>query len=59
MGTDIPIEIKKAKAPEYADRNFAVLNKLKLDVQSGVILCMADEMLPYNRSAWYFPVTAV
>lgn len=54
-----PIEIKKAKAPEHADRNFAVLNKLKLDVQPGVILCMADEMLPYNRSAWYFPVTAV
>lgn len=54
-----PIEIKKAKAPEHADRNFTVLNKLKLDVQPGVILCMADEMLPYNRSAWYFPVTAV
>ena len=54
-----PIEIKKAKTPEHADRNFTVLNKLKLDVQPGVILCMADEMLPYNRSAWYFPVTAV
>lgn len=54
-----PMEIKKAKAPEHADRHFEVLRKLKLNVQPGVILCMADEMLPYNRSAWYFPVTAV
>lgn len=54
-----PMEIKKAKAPEHADKNFPVLNKLKLDVQPGVILCMADEMIPYNRDVWYFPVTAV
>ena len=54
-----PVEIKKAKMPDHADKNFSVLNKLKMDVQPGVILCMADEMLPYSRDAWYFPVAGV
>lgn len=54
-----PMEIKKAKAPNHADKNFSVLNKLKLEVQTGIILCMADEMVPYNREAWYFPAAAI
>lgn len=54
-----PVEIKKAKAPDHADKNFSVLNKLKKDIQPGVILCMADEMLPYNRDVWYFPVAEI
>ena len=54
-----PFEIKKAKAPSRADKNFSVLGKLKMDVQPGVILCMADEMLPYSRDAWYFPVWGI
>lgn len=54
-----PVEIKKAKSPDHADKNFPVLKKLKMDVQPGVILCMADEMLPYSRDVWFFPVAAV
>lgn len=54
-----PVEIKKAKMPNHADKNFSVLNKLKMNVQPGVILCMADEMLPYSRDAWYFPVAGL
>lgn len=54
-----PMEIKKAKMPGGADKNFSVLNKLKMDVQPGVILCMADDMIPYNRGTWYFPVSAI
>lgn len=54
-----PMEIKKAKAPQHADKNFSALAKLKLDVQTGVILCMADELLPYSRDVWYFPVSAI
>ncbi|MCM1261708.1 MAG: DUF4143 domain-containing protein [Butyrivibrio sp.] len=54
-----PIEIKKAKMPNHADKNFSALNKLKMNVQPGVILCMADEMLPYNRETWYFPAGAI
>lgn len=54
-----PMEIKKAKAPDHADKNFRVLNKLKLELQPGVILCMTDEMIPFSRETWYFPVTAI
>lgn len=54
-----PVEIKKAKIPNHADKNFSVLGKLKMDVQPGVILCMADEMLPYSRDVWMFPVAAI
>lgn len=54
-----PMEIKKAKAPNHGDKNFSVLGKLGLKVQPGVILCMADEMLPYGRDVWYFPVSAI
>lgn len=54
-----PIEIKKAKAPMHADKNFAALSKLKLDVQPGIILCMTDELLPYNRNTWFFPISAL
>lgn len=54
-----PMEIKKAKMPNHADKNFSVLGKLKMDVQPGVILCMADELLPYSRDTWYFPVAAI
>lgn len=54
-----PVEIKKAKSPEHADKNFSVLDKLKMNVQPGVILCMADEMLPYSRNVWFFPVAAI
>lgn len=54
-----PMEIKKAKIPNHADKNFSVLGKLKLDVRPGVILCMTDEILPYNRDVWMFPVGAI
>lgn len=54
-----PMEIKKAKAPNHGDKNFSVLGKLGLEVQPGIILCMADEMLPYGRDVWYFPVSAI
>jgi len=54
-----PIEIKKAKTPVDADKNFAVLDKLGMNVQPGVIICMTDGLIPYNRNAWYFPVSAV
>lgn len=54
-----PMEIKKAKMPGHGDKNFSVLKKFKMDVQPGIILCMADEMLPFNRDTWYFPAAAI
>ena len=55
-----PIEVKKAKQPAHADKNFTVLEKLKkagIEVQPGNILCMSDELIPYNRDAWYCPIS--
>lgn len=54
-----PIEVKKAKSPANPDRNFSVLNQFKRDVQPGVILCMSDELIPYNRDAWLCPISAL
>ena len=57
-GTKVyPVEIKKGKEPSHADKNFSVLKKLDLDVQPGLIMCMSDELIPYNRESWYCPVS--
>lgn len=52
-----PIEIKKAKNPEHADKNFRVLDKLGLEVQSGLIVCMGSDLIPYSKTSWYCPVS--
>lgn len=54
-----PIEIKKGKEPSKPDKNFGVLRQFKLDVQPGIILCMSDELIPYNRETWYCPVSVL
>lgn len=51
-----PIEIKKSKEPAKPDKNFGVLQQFKMDVQPGIILCMIDELIPYNRESRYCPV---
>ena len=54
-----PIEIKKSKNPSNPDKNFGVLYKLGLEVQPGLIICMSSELIPYNREAWYCPVSVI
>lgn len=54
-----PIEIKKSKQPENADKNFGVLKKLGLDIRPGIILCLSDELVPYNRDSWYCPISLI
>ncbi|HNZ25839.1 MAG TPA: ATP-binding protein [Spirochaetota bacterium] len=54
-----PIEIKKAKNPADAHKNFDALKRLKKDVKPGLIICMADEFIPYNRETWYCPVSCI
>ena len=54
-----PIEIKKGKEPAKPDKNFGVLQQFKMDVQPGIILCMSDELIPYNRGSWYCPVSVL
>jgi len=52
-----PLEIKKGKEPSKPDKNFGVLQQFKMDVQPGIVLCMSDELIPYNRESWYCPVS--
>ena len=54
-----PIEIKKGKEPAEPDKNFSVLKKFNMEVEPGIILCMADDLIPYNRESWYVPVAAL
>lgn len=52
-----PIEVKKSKQPSSPDKNFSVLQRYNLDVQPGIVICMSDELIPYNREVWYCPVS--
>ncbi len=55
-GNDIyPIEIKKSKNPSNPDKNFSVLDKLKMNIKTGLVICMANELLPFNRNVWFCP----
>lgn len=54
-----PIEIKKSKMPNHPDKNFGVLKKLGMEIAPGIIICMSDEILPYNRMTWYCPVSVL
>ena len=54
-----PIEIKKAKNPNDADKNFRVLSKFDLPPKPGIIICMADELMPYNRDTWLCPISLI
>lgn len=51
-----PVEIKKSKQPSNPDKNFAALRQFKMEVQPGIVLCMSDELVPYNRESWYCPI---
>ena len=54
-----PIEIKKAKNPAKADKNIPALSRLAVDVQPEIVLCMSDELIPYNRDVWLCPVGVI
>lgn len=54
-----PIEIKKSASPAHPDKNFSVLNKLNLEVQPGIVLCLSDQLVPINRNAWLCPVSVL
>ena len=54
-----PIEIKQNKDPAHADKNFDVLSHLQLEVQPGIVICLADDLVPYSRTTWLYPVWAI
>lgn len=54
-----PIEIKKGKEPTRPNRHFGVLEQFGMNVQPGIILCMCDELIPYDRTTWLCPISAL
>jgi len=57
-GNDVyPIEIKKGVYPSMPDKNFDVLAKYQLNIQTGLILCMSEELVPLNAKVWYCPIS--
>lgn len=54
-----PIEIKKNKTPNHPDKNFHVLKKFNLNIKPGLIICLSDELIPYNKNCWYCPVSLI
>lgn len=54
-----PIEIKKNKIPNHPDKNFDVLQKFSLNIMPGLIICLSDELIPYNKNCWYCPISLI
>ena len=67
-GTLYPIEIKKSASPgKEVIKNFNVLNPVtapekfgeldqyKLEIGTGSVICMANDMLPVDRKNWFVP----
>lgn len=52
-----PIEIKKSIAPNHPDKNFNVLNKYNKNIKPGLIICLTNELIPYNKNCWYCPIS--
>ena len=52
-----PIEIKKNKMPNHPDKNFGALSKFNKNLKPGLIICLSDELKPYNNNCWYCPIT--
>lgn len=68
-GVLCPIEIKKAASPgKAAIKNFHVLepvtqqeafgglDSLKVEIGTGSVICMANDLLPVDAKNWYVPV---
>ena len=64
-----PIEIKKSASPgKAAIKNFRVLEpittepahagleSLKVEIGTGSVICMANDLLPLDEKNWYVPV---
>ncbi|MEE3452928.1 ATP-binding protein [Dialister sp.] len=57
--TMFPIEIKRSSTPAHPDKNFSVLKKFNMEIEPGIILCLADNLMPLNRETWLCPVSVL
>ncbi len=51
-----PIEIKKGIVPKKPTKNFGVLEKYHLPIQTGMVIDSCDTIRPINESSFYLPV---
>ncbi|MBW1789562.1 MAG: DUF4143 domain-containing protein [Deltaproteobacteria bacterium] len=59
-GTVYPLEIKKTAMPDKRHvRHFKLLEKLRLPVGPGGVICLADQTLPLTSSTSSIPVAAI
>jgi len=59
-GTAYPLEFKKSASPGKDDiRHFQVLNKLKIPVGPGGLICMTELSLPLTPAVQTIPVAAI
>ena len=57
--TIVPIEIKRNKYPEDASKNFSVLKKFKMKLSKGIIICLSDDFIPYDKNSDICPISAI
>lgn len=57
--TITPIEIKRNKYPEDATRNFSVLKKFKMKINKGLIICLSNDFIPYDKDSFLCPVSSI
>lgn len=51
-----PIEIKKSGNPgKIATKHFEVLKDTGLEIGTGNIICLANDLLPIDKNNWYVP----
>jgi uncharacterized protein len=59
-GTVYPLEFKKTASPEKKDvRHFQALDKLKMPIGPGGIICLAEQSLPLTPDVQTIPVAAI
>lgn len=52
-----PIEIKKSASPnKEAVKHFQVLDKSDVNVGTGAVICMANDLVPLDKDNWLVPV---
>lgn len=52
-----PIEIKKSKEPNKPDANLSVLDKFNIEIKPELVICMCNEVIPYNKKCYLIPVS--
>jgi len=59
-GTAYPLEFKKTASPTKEDvRHFRALERLKMPIGPGGVICLAEQNLPLTPSTQSIPVTAL